>query len=49
MHARALVTRQGRRVVNVRVEAWQDDPAKPIATANALLLIKGEEKEAREK
>lgn len=43
VHARALVTRQGRRVVNVRVEAWQDDPARPIATANALLLIQTEE------
>ena len=38
--ARATVTRQGRRVVNVRVEAWQDDPARPIATANALFLVK---------
>ena len=24
-HARAIVTRQGRRVTNVRVEAWQED------------------------
>ena len=40
--ARGTVTRQGRRVVNVRAEAWQDDPAKPIATANALFLIKSE-------
>ncbi len=38
--ARATVTRQGRRVVNVRAEAWQDDPARPIALASALFLVK---------
>jgi uncharacterized protein (TIGR00369 family) len=27
------VTRAGRRIANVQVEAWQDDRAKPIATA----------------
>ena len=37
--ARATITRQGRRVVNVRSEAFQDDPARPIATANALFLV----------
>jgi uncharacterized protein (TIGR00369 family) len=37
--ARAQVTRQGRRVANVRAEAYQDDPARPIATAHALLLV----------
>lgn len=39
--ARAALTRAGRRVANVRVSAWQDDPSKPIATANALLLVGG--------
>ena len=39
-HARAFVTRQGRRVTNVRVEAWQDDRGKPIATAHAIFLVK---------
>jgi uncharacterized protein (TIGR00369 family) len=39
-HARGLVTRQGRRVANVRVEAWQDDPGAPIAAAHAHFLIK---------
>lgn len=39
VHARAFVTRQGRRVANVRAEAWQEDPARPIATANALFLV----------
>lgn len=38
-YARAHVTRQGRRVANVRVEAWQDERSRPIATANALLLL----------
>jgi len=37
--ARAIITRQGRRVANVRVEAWQDDRARPIATAHALFLL----------
>lgn len=30
--ARASIVRQGSRVANVRVEAWQDDMDKPIAT-----------------
>ncbi|MEN3953347.1 PaaI family thioesterase [Iodidimonas sp. SYSU 1G8] len=38
-HARAWATRIGRRVANVRVEAWQDDPAKPIAAANVNFLL----------
>ncbi len=38
-HARGLVTRNGRRVTNVRVEAWQDDPARPVATAHAIFLV----------
>ena len=37
--ARATLTKQGRRVVNVAVEAWQDDRARPIASANAHFLI----------
>lgn len=38
-YARAWATRIGRRVANVRAEAWQDDPAKPIAAANANFLL----------
>ena len=38
--ARGILTRQGRRVANVRVEAWQDDRARPIAVASAHFLIK---------
>lgn len=37
--AHASITRQGRRVANVRVDAWQEDPARPIATAHALFLL----------
>lgn len=38
-YARASITRLGRRVANMRVEAWQDERARPIATANALFLL----------
>jgi len=37
--ARAIVTKHGRRVANVRAEAWQDDPSKPVATAHAHFLL----------
>jgi uncharacterized protein (TIGR00369 family) len=38
-HARAMITRQGRRVANVRVESWQQDRATPVATAHAIFLV----------
>jgi len=38
-HARGIVTRHGRRVANVRVEAWQADRAAPVATAHAMFLV----------
>ncbi len=38
-HARGSVTRHGRRVANVRVEAWQADRAAPVATAHAIFLV----------
>jgi uncharacterized protein (TIGR00369 family) len=38
-YARAYATRIGRRVANVRAEAWQDDPTKPIAAANANFML----------
>lgn len=38
-HARGVVTRHGRRVTNVRVEAWQEDRSKPVATAHAIFLV----------
>jgi acyl-coenzyme A thioesterase PaaI-like protein len=39
--ARARVTRAGRRIANVHASAWQDDPARPIATATVMLLLGG--------
>jgi len=41
--ARTIVTKHGRRVVNVRVEAWQDDPARPVATAQGHFLVARDE------
>lgn len=38
-YARALVTKRGRRVANVRVEAWQDEREKPIALAHGHFLL----------
>ena len=38
-HARSIVTRHGRRVANVRIEAWQADRATPVATAHAIFLV----------
>jgi len=37
--ARSIVTRHGRRVANVRVEAWQTDRNAPVATAHAIFLV----------
>ena len=41
--ARATITKQGRRVVSVRVEAWQEDPARPVATAQGQFLVPSSE------
>lgn len=38
-YAEAIVTKPGRRVANMRIEAWQGDRAKPIAVANANFLV----------
>lgn len=38
-YASGVITKHGRRVVNVGVEAWQDDRSRPIARANAHFLI----------
>lgn len=40
VYARASVTRQGSRVANVRVEAWQDRRAAPVAALHGHFLIK---------
>ena len=37
--ARALFTRQGRRVASVRILCWQQDRDKPVAAANAHFLL----------
>ena len=38
-HARGIVTRNGKRVTNVRMEAWQTDRSTPVATAHAIFLV----------
>jgi acyl-coenzyme A thioesterase PaaI-like protein len=40
-YARAQVTRAGRRYASVRVEAWQDNVARPFAQATGHFLIPG--------
>ena len=37
--AHALITKHGRRVASVRVEAWQEDRFRPVAGATVNLLI----------
>lgn len=39
---RAKVVRHGRRVATVHAAAWQDDEARPVATANVTMLVKAE-------
>ncbi len=38
-YAEAEIVRLGRRIANVLVTAWQEDRAKPIATANMKMMI----------
>ncbi len=38
-YAKGIITKHGRRVVNVRAEAWQHEPDRPIAIAHAHFLI----------
>ena len=38
-YAQGIITKRGRRVVNVRTEAWQGARDRPIAIANAHFLI----------
>lgn len=38
-YGRAVVTRQGRRVANVRAEIWQEEKAKPIAASHGHFLL----------
>ncbi|MCW8907251.1 MAG: PaaI family thioesterase [Sedimenticola sp.] len=39
-YARAYLVKQGRSVSNVRVEAWQSDPLRPVAAAHAHFLMR---------
>ena len=38
-YARGRITKLGRRSANITVEAWQDDPGRPIATAVMNVLM----------
>jgi acyl-coenzyme A thioesterase PaaI-like protein len=37
--ARGRIVKQGQRIANVRVEAWQKDPSRPVAAAHAHFLV----------
>jgi uncharacterized protein (TIGR00369 family) len=37
--ARPVIKRLGRRIANVHVEAWQDDPAAPVALLQGRFLL----------
>ena len=37
--ARAVITKQGRRVINIHAHAWQDEHDRPIATLRGHLLV----------
>jgi uncharacterized protein (TIGR00369 family) len=39
VHARARISKAGRRVAHVQAEAWQDDEDQPIATLSAHFLV----------
>jgi len=38
-HGRAEIVKHGRRIANVRVVAWQDDPTKPVAAGIGNFLL----------
>jgi acyl-coenzyme A thioesterase PaaI-like protein len=44
-YARATITKHGRRVCNVRAEAWQDERSRPIAALHGHFLIKPKDSE----
>ncbi|WP_269533428.1 PaaI family thioesterase [Chitinimonas sp. BJYL2] len=39
LFARCDITKQGKRVANVRMTAWQEDESKPVAVARAHFLL----------
>lgn len=44
-YARATITKHGRRVCNVRAEAWQDERSRPIAALHGHFLIRPKDSE----
>ena len=44
-YARAIITKHGRRVCNVRAEAWQDEHTRPIAALHGHFLIRPKDSE----
>ena len=40
-YARARIAKQGRRVVNVHAEMWQEDETKPVAALRGHMLLPG--------
>ncbi|NJC41879.1 uncharacterized protein (TIGR00369 family) [Brevundimonas alba] len=41
VHARARISKAGRRVAHVLAEAWQDDETQPVASLTAHFLVSG--------
>lgn len=39
LYARAQVTKEGRRIANVKAEAWQSDRSRPVAALSAHFLL----------
>lgn len=39
IYARAQVTKEGRRIANVKAEAWQSDRSRPVAALSAHFLL----------
>ncbi|MGF1610991.1 MAG: PaaI family thioesterase [Kiloniellales bacterium] len=39
LYASGIITKLGRRVANVRVEAWQEDASRPVAHGHAHYLV----------
>ncbi len=46
LYARARITKLGRRIANVRCEAWQAERSKPVAALHAHFLVKIPEEQA---
>ncbi|PHQ70606.1 MAG: thioesterase [Sneathiella sp.] len=38
-YAEAVITKPGRRIANMRIEAWQEDRQRPVASAHANFLV----------